>query len=398
MPDQNQKRAFLIGLPLLAMAAALISNIVFRDTYTAYAKLLVPFGREYIYRPIVGDGSNLAPWRPEVAISAELEILNADGLKIGVIQDIGAGRIMGEAEGADTESGISAFKERIKSLLRTVGLRGPKVSIEERALIKYKTALDVTGVKDSNVIHLRFTHNDRDTAIVALKTHLDSYLDQRRVLFGPPAGDALEKALVERQNEVAEAQNALTEYKKRNKITLIDVELRNAFDQELQIRQQMLQTQIALTQAQGKEQSTDPLSELTSDARSELLATISGLKQAKEELDRKLAEIGIAIRDLEGHKAELERLDTELQTSRRQLQILRDKVEEVRLERSLSDARWSNVRVIEPPHALEAPAGLAPLARILLAGVLGLILAAALNLGLTILEARTAFKPQPAAE
>lgn len=397
--NRRQQLTLLVSLPVLAMIIALFASLIWRDSYVAYSKLLVPFGREYVYRPIVGDGINLAPWRHEVAISAELEILNSDSLKIDVIRKIGALRILGIEDQPEELNAFARFKERIKIVLRAIGVIGPKVSLEERSLVKYKAGLELNGIKDTNVIHLKFAHPDRDTAILVLKTHLDLYFDQRRSLYGPPDGDALEKALVERENEMIDTQKALADYKSRNNITVIDLEFRNAFDQELQIRQQILQASVALTQAEGKMQSNDPLSELASETRAELLATITGQKSVILELQGKLREVEMQIKDLEMHKAEIERLDAELQTSRRQLQTMRDKVNEVRLERSLNDARWSNVRVIEPPNALEVPTGLSPITRILIAGFLGLVLAVAILVGLAVLRERQLLGTQaPAAD
>jgi uncharacterized protein involved in exopolysaccharide biosynthesis len=213
-------------------------------------------------------------------------------------------------------------------------------------------------------------------------------MEQRIGLFGPPSGDVLETVLRDREEDVEKALSALETYKKRYNITLIDSELRNAFEQELQIRLQVLQTEVALLQAEGKERSEDPLSALPADAIADLRATISGLAKAKTELESKFKSVQDNIRQLEGHKAEIERLDAELQASRRQLQSIRDKVDEMRLERALTDARWSNVRVIELPHALEAPPGPSPLMRILIAGLLGLIAGAGLLVGQSMIQYR----------
>jgi uncharacterized protein involved in exopolysaccharide biosynthesis len=377
----------LVVLPITAMIVAFLANIFVKDVYTAHAKLLIPFGREYTYRPIIGDGSNLAPWRPEVAINAELEILNADSLKLAVIEKLGPAVVMGDPE-FEHPVDPNSLKEGIKSFLRFLGLKSPRISPNEKALLKFRQSFEVTGVKDSNVIHLNYNHTQRDAAVEILKNHLGAYMEQRIGLFGPPSGDVLESVLKDREQDAENAQVALENYKKRFDITQIESELRNAFEQELQIRLQVLQTEVALTQAEGKESTEDPLSALSSDAVAELRATISGLAKAKTELQNKLKSAQDKIRNLEGHKAEVERLEAELQSARRQLQSIRDKVDEMRLERALTDARWSNVRVIEPPHALEIPPGPSPFMRILIAGFLALIAGAGLLIGQSMIRWR----------
>jgi uncharacterized protein involved in exopolysaccharide biosynthesis len=295
--------------------------------------------------------------------------------------------VLDEGEPAEGPVAESELKERLKALLRSVGLLPPRADARDKALRKYQKALEVSGVKDSNVIHLNFAHPDRDAAILILKTHLDDYFEKRTGLFGPPGGNVLETVLIDREKSAAEAEAALDAYKGRYDITIIESELRNAFERELQVRQQILQTEVALTQAQGKEVADDPISDLSGEALSDLRSSISGLKRARAELDKKLAEVNRQIRALEAHKTEIERLDERVKSSRRQLQIIRDKVEEMRLERALTDTRWGNVRVVEPPHALQVPDGLSAVAKILVAGLLGLLAAIGLLAGLTMSKA-----------
>ena len=380
--------ALLAGLPVLAMFVALIMNFLGKDIYPAQAKLLVHYGREYTYRPIIGDGSNLSPWKHEVAINAELEILNGDTLKRSVIERLGTGVFLGGGPDDEPQGLVQSIKEVIKSFLRGIRLMKPRSSDNERALRKLRANFSVKGVKDSNVVHLSYKHPQRDGAVLVLKTLLDTYMDQRAVLFAPPSGVLLEKALADRERDAQAAQSVLEAYKKLHGIAVIDSELRNAFEQELQVRQQILQNQVALTQAKGKESSDDPLSAPSSAALSELRSTINGLTRARAELEEKLANVQKSIHDLERHKAEIESLELELKSARQQLQSVRNKMVELQLEKSLTDTRWSNVRLIEAPNAPEVPPGLSPILKIFIAGFLGLIAAAGLLFAQAMIKAQ----------
>ncbi len=380
--------ALLAGLPVLAMFVALIVNFLGKDVYPAEAKLLVHYGREYTYRPIIGDGSNLSPWKHEVAINAELEILNGVSLKRSVVERLGPVLLNGDGPDDDSHGFVQSIKEVIKSVLRSIRLMKPRASPQEKALRKLKANFEVTGVKDSNVIHLIYKDPKRDVAVLVLKTLLDTYIDQRALLFAPPSGELLEKALADRERDAQAAQRVLEAYKKLHGIAVIDSELRNAFEQELLVKQQILQNEVALTRAKGKESSDDPLSALSSAALSELRSTINGLTRARAELEAKLSSVQKSIQDLERHKSEIESLELELKSARQQLQSVRNKMVELQLEKSLTDTRWSNVRLIEAPNAPEVPPGLSPILKIFVAGFLGLIAATGLLFALAMIRAQ----------
>lgn len=291
--------SILIMLPILSIAAAIITGALVQSDFRAQTKLLVPTGYEHAYRPIVGNRMTVSPWKHEVAINAEREILNARSLKIDVVKELGPGTILSVNEGLEVDP-TNTLKERVKTLLRSLGLKRPRVSQFEKAIVYLNKELEISTVIDSNVIHLYFKHKNRDTAVRVLKVFLKVYLEQRSKLYAPPNLGTLESVL-RRQHEVVDsAQRRLMTYK------------------------------------------------------------------AQHEIPDKVA---------------IETLQEELRNSRRRLQTTRDKIEDVRLERTLADARWTTVRLIEPPFAPQTPASLPPLVRIFLAGALGLLAAVLLIIG-----------------
>ncbi len=176
----------LTRLPFLAMLAALIGNIVLSAPYTARAKLLIPFGREYTYRPIVGEGINLAPWRQEVAINTEMEILNGITLKTEVVKAVGPERLLGESVQAGAPGQFQIFKSNVKKILYHAGLGSLPKSPIEKGLEVINRGLEVTTVKDSNIVHVAFTHSERELAMRVLGAHLESYIALRSQYFEPP--------------------------------------------------------------------------------------------------------------------------------------------------------------------------------------------------------------------
>ena len=372
----------LTRLPLLAMLAALIGNIVLAVPFTARAKLLIPFGREYTYRPIVGEGINLAPWRQEVAINTEMEILNGTTVKTEVVKLIGPERLLGDPEPTGDQGPIQAIKHGLKILMYHAGLAYlPKPPLE-KGLEVLNRGLEITTVKDSNVVHVAFTNADRDLGMRVLAALLDRYIALRSQYFEPPDSPVLNDVLVTQQQDLRHAERALEDYKTKNNITLIEAQLKNAFEQEMNIKKLYTDIEVQLTQTTGKQNAAGILEEMPSEAVAELKATIGGLQSAKSELGKKSKEALAQIAALEAHKASINQLEDEVKIRRERLLRIREKSEEIRLERSLSDARWSNVRIIEPPFSPEQPAALGPMVKIALAGIVGLLAAIGLSLGL----------------
>ena len=302
--------ALLIVLPLLSVIVAIIVGALVQPDFKAYTKILVPTGYEHAYRPIIGDRMAVAPWKPEVAINAEREILNARSLKAGVVKEMGTEAILSADEAAEINT-TNTLKERVKNLLRSLRLKQPRVSKFEKAVSYLNKQLEISTVIDSNVIHLNFKHKKRDIAIRTLEVFLKVYLEQRSQLYAPPNLGTLESVLHRQRKVVEDAQHRLMTYK------------------------------------------------------------------AQHEIPDKVA---------------VEILEEELRNSRRRLQATRDKLEDVRLERTLADARWTTVRVIEPPFAPQIPASVPPLVRIFLAGALGLLAAILLVVGYQ----HIAFRPSAA--
>jgi len=300
MQITRTRLAIFILLPVLSVVVAIIAGATVQPDFRAQAKLLVPFGHEHMYRPIVGD-SMTAPWKHEVAINAEREILNNLALKNDVVKRIGTHRIL-LLEEEEVAKSNSPLKEKVKALLRRWRLKGPRLSNLERGIRYMNEHLEVTSVKDSNVLHLSFTHKDRETSIRVLEVFLEMYLDQRSKFFAPPDLTTLETVLEQQSKRAEHVQRKLTRFKADHEIP---------------------------------------------------------------------------------DKVELQVLEEEMISSQRRLQKIREKIDDTRLERTLAEARWTQVRVLEPPYSPQTPISLPPLLRVTLAAALGLLLAILLILGLS---------------
>ena len=116
------------------VATVTIGSFLLSPTYEAKSSLLVKFGREYIYRPEVGergpDMRSLFPLNQEEVINSEIQILTSRDLIEKVITTL-----------------------KVENIYPDLVEAPPKTMTPlEAAILKFEKKLSVEGIKKSNVI------------------------------------------------------------------------------------------------------------------------------------------------------------------------------------------------------------------------------------------------------
>ncbi len=165
------------GTFFVATAVGVVSYVLFApEVYRSEAKLLVKIGRESVaLDPTVTTGRIISVARSRMnEINSELEILKSHDLACGVVDSLGAGRILGTGE-------RDAPPERAKAV---------------EAVIR---ALDINVVKDSNVISASFEAKDPELAREILRKLLALYLDHHIAVHRTPGSHAFFAAETEKR-------------------------------------------------------------------------------------------------------------------------------------------------------------------------------------------------------
>jgi len=149
--------AFLVAAGMAAAAYAFLAPPVFRSE----AKLLIKVGRESVaLDPTATTGRIISVARSRMnEINSELEILGSRELATGVVDAIGPGRVLrGEAR-RDSQAVAASARAR------------------EKAVESVLSSLDISVVKDSNVIAASFEAPDPELARAVLDRFIALYLD-----------------------------------------------------------------------------------------------------------------------------------------------------------------------------------------------------------------------------
>jgi uncharacterized protein involved in exopolysaccharide biosynthesis len=247
----RRNRTIIGATVLIALAVAAVSGSVRTRSYEAYATLILQLGREYLYRPEVGEAKALNPMDVLKAINGEIEILNSRDLKQRIVERMGVEAIYPELGArADAPDWLAEFKASLAQGIRrllspnrepaaTAGK--PVFTTEDAAVNRLQEAIDVKGVKDSSIIHLSFEHQDPQRAVAVLAALIDAFMDKRVNIYSGQREQFFEEQLREYEGRLSRAEAALQAFEQSNDV--FDVEeqtrllLRRSVELEAAVRE-----------------------------------------------------------------------------------------------------------------------------------------------------------------
>ena len=195
------KHKYTILVTFLAVVSTVtIGSFLLAPTYEAKSSLLVKFGREYIYRPEVGErASNMGsmiPLNQEEVINSEVQILTSRDLIEKVIATAGV-----ETVYPDLARNPSA-----------------KITPLEAAIQQFEKALSVEGIKKSNVIEIAFQHKDPRVAAQAVNLLVDFFNEKHLQVYSDPKSSFLEQQLTAYDERLKESQDQLEAFKQKYRV------------------------------------------------------------------------------------------------------------------------------------------------------------------------------------
>jgi uncharacterized protein involved in exopolysaccharide biosynthesis len=178
-----------------------VGSFLLPPTYEAKSSLLVKFGREYIYRPEVGergssDSRPLIPLNQEEVINSEIQILSSRDLIEKVIQTLKVENIYPEV------------------------VRSPptRMTPMEAAILQFEKKLSVEGVKKSSVIQVSFQHKDPRIAAKAVNLLVDFLKEKHLQVYSDPKSSFLEQQLSTYEQKLKDSQNQLETFKQKYQV------------------------------------------------------------------------------------------------------------------------------------------------------------------------------------
>lgn len=312
----------IVLLPFLVAAA------ITTTTFTAQARLLVLFSREYLAHAELGAMPNIVPDQNQI-VSNEMELFNSPLLIEKVIEDIGIDTLFpGLGKPSLLAEMFTAAGGIIDGVMSRLGLppfrsdkRNANRAVIDRAIQRFIKELSIMPVKDANILSVTFIHPDAETAALAVNTLIRHYLDRRREIFSHDTAILLASERNRYADRLRQAQQELEAFKEKHQISAFDDQKSLTLRQQAELGNNRLTTETRLAEATARlTELRRFLSEVPKDvpiftetgeidADDNARAALLTLRLRRNELLTKFTESSRYVTDLD---AQIEKVETQL--------------------------------------------------------------------------------------
>src|SRR6185369_2276239 len=232
----------IVATFLLIVGGVALYTFLSTPLYEATASLLIKVGREYVYRPEVGEEKPQLQLNREDLVNSELEILTSKDLASVVIDRVGIDRIYPGLDKPPPLLSLATLRGLVENAIAWYEGRpvlSPENSKMERATRIFIGSLKVEAIPKSNVVKVQFRHPDPDLASLTVNTLVDSYKAKRLEVFSGPKSSFLDEQMEYYRNLLREAEQKYENFRQKYGVYSLDqqrsllLSQRNAIDTEL---------------------------------------------------------------------------------------------------------------------------------------------------------------------
>lgn len=232
----------IIATFLLIVGLATFYSFTTGPTYEARAALLVKAGREYTYRPAVGEEQPQLTLSREDLLNSEIEILTSQDLALKVIDDIGMKRLFPGIDRPPPLFSVAKVREvanDIAAFFTGVPEISPEETIRQKAARAFRGSLEVEPVAKANVIKVAFQHGDPQIAAETLNSLVDQFLATRLQVFSGPKSEFLVEQMEHYGQMLRMAEQKFEQFRQQHGVFSLDQQRslllneRSALDVEL---------------------------------------------------------------------------------------------------------------------------------------------------------------------
>ena len=197
---------------VVTVCTVAVGTFVVKPTYEASAQILVKMGRENLYVPASGKTNPIINYNNDYQINSEIELLKSRSLAEDAMKSLGP-------------------KTIYKNLNDTDGI------------LKFQKSLSIEGIKKSDVIAVRFKHEDPKMAATIVNTLANAYLDQHLLVHkNPKSFNFFEEQSQVLKSKLEQAEERLKSFKKQNNVTALGEEQTLLLRQTADLRAELNRT------------------------------------------------------------------------------------------------------------------------------------------------------------
>jgi uncharacterized protein involved in exopolysaccharide biosynthesis len=195
-----KRKTAILTIFLATVITVAAGTFLMAPTYESHSSLLVKFGREFIYRPEVGDKAPVISFTQEEAINSEINILTSRDLVERVIQTMGLKKVYPD------------LAENPPSRMTSM----------EAAVIAFQKNLTSEGIKKSSVIEVSFRHQDPLVAARAVNLLVEFFKEKHLAVHRGTESAFLKNQTDLYGQELKNSENRLEAFKQKNRVFSLD--------------------------------------------------------------------------------------------------------------------------------------------------------------------------------
>ncbi len=188
-----RRRAWIATVFLVVLAFVATVTAFQTPKYVASSKLLVKFGREFLYSPDSGDRPTLVGRNRESLLNSVLEILRSRSVAEAVVDDLGAQTIYPKLTADNAEHLRQLAEERLRE------------------------DFSASALPDTELIRLTFAHADPEMSARVANVLVDAFLAKHLEAFGEPRrAQFLDDKADQYRTELEAADDAVRDFEGRH--------------------------------------------------------------------------------------------------------------------------------------------------------------------------------------
>ncbi len=195
-----KRKVAILTIFLATVVTVTVGSFLMAPTYEAESSLLIKFGREFMYRPEVGDKTPMIAFNQEEAINSEINILTSRDLVERVIKTM-----------------------KLENIYPDLVANPPsRMTPLEAAVSIFQKKLTVEGVKKSSVIEVSFQHKDPQVAARAVNLLVDFFKEKHLAVHSGTESNFMENQTDLYDKELKNSENRLEAFRQKNRVYSLD--------------------------------------------------------------------------------------------------------------------------------------------------------------------------------
>jgi polysaccharide biosynthesis protein PslE len=209
---KHKIKCVIVFLVIFSLAAGYALTLI--PLYEATSSIVLKLGREHIFRPEVGQTTQIVKFDEEAAVQSEMSIISSKELIRRVVESLGVERLYPE---------LLDPQENIRDPL-------------EVAVAIFKGNLSSTAVKGSNVVEITYANPRPAVAAEALNLLIEYLKEKHLQIFSDPKASFLSKQLAAYQEQLESAERHLQAFNRKHDLSSpIEDQQKRLLDQRTQM-------------------------------------------------------------------------------------------------------------------------------------------------------------------